>query len=60
MYDPVRERAVARRLRGARWRRLALLITAISISAAAAAGFTLFNRDMIQAELTPAPVVAEP
>ncbi len=60
MYDPVRERAVARRLRGARRRRLALLITAISISAAAAAGFTLFNRDMIQAELTPAPVVAEP
>lgn len=60
IYDPVRERAVARRLRGARWRRLALVVTAISISAAAAASFTLMNREMIQAELTPAPVVAEP
>jgi len=59
-YDPARERAVARRLRGARWRRLALIVTAISISAAAAASFTLMNRDMIQAELTPAPVVAAP
>jgi hypothetical protein len=60
IYDPVRERAVARRLRGARWRRLALVVTAVSISAAAAASFTLMNREMIQAELTPAPVVTEP
>lgn len=51
IYDPVRERAVARRLRGARWRRLALVVTAVSISAAAAASFTLMNREMIQADL---------
>lgn len=52
-YDPVRERAIARRLRGARWRRLAVTAFVVVLAAGTAAVFTLANRDMIQAELAP-------
>jgi hypothetical protein len=52
-YDPARERAMARRLRGARWRRLALTVFAVVLAAGTAAVFTLANREMIQAELAP-------
>jgi len=60
VYDPARERAVARRLRGARRRRLALAATAIVIAAAAAGSFTIMNRDKIRAELAPARVANIP
>lgn len=59
-YDPARERVVARKLRGARWRRLFLTGVAIAIAAGTAAVFTLANREMIEAELAPAPVMAVP
>jgi hypothetical protein len=61
-YDPARERAAVRRLRGARWRRLALTAFAIIFAAGTAAVFTLANRDVIQAELAPVllPAAAPP
>ena len=52
-YDPAHERVMARRLRGARWRRLALTVFAVALAAGTAAVFTLANREMIQAELAP-------
>lgn len=60
-YDPVRERQAARRLRGARWRRLVLFFSAIVVAGAAAGGFTLANRDALLAAIPaepPAPVAA--
>ncbi len=59
-YDPAQERLVARRLRGARWRRFFMVSVAIAIAAGTAAVFTMANREMIEAELTPAPVMAVP
>jgi hypothetical protein len=64
VYDPARERQVARRLRAARRRRLALFFSAIVIAGAAAGGFTLANREALLAAMpppaqpAPAPVVA--
>lgn len=52
-YDPARERAVARRLRGARWRRFAMSVVLVALAAGTAAVFTLANREMIEAELAP-------
>jgi hypothetical protein len=61
-YDPVRERQAARRLKGARWRRLVLFFTAIVVAGTAAGGFTLANRDALLAAMPPpappAPVAA--
>ncbi|AVO44508.1 hypothetical protein C6569_05200 [Phreatobacter cathodiphilus] len=59
-YDPARERAMARRLRGARWRRLAFTVFAIALAGGSAAVFTLANREMIQAELAPVLLPAAP
>lgn len=62
LYDAARERAMARRLRGARWRRLVLFFSAVVVAGAAAGGFTIANRDMLQAAVPPAseePAVAE-
>jgi len=59
-YDPAQERMVARRLRGARWRRFFMLSVAVAMAAGTAAVFTMANREMIEAELTPAPVMAVP
>ncbi len=59
-YDPIQERMVARRLRGARWRRLFMISVAVAMAAGTAAVFTMSNREMIEAELTPAPVMAVP
>ncbi len=50
-YDPVRERLAARRLKGARWRRLVLFFSAILVAGAAAGGFTLANRDALLAAI---------
>ncbi|WP_298476196.1 hypothetical protein [Phreatobacter sp.] len=52
-YDPATERAVARRLRGARWRRLAFFVSAIAVAAAAAAAFTHAHRDTVAAFVPP-------
>lgn len=46
LYDPDRERVVARRLQGGRRRRLMLVMSAVVIAAAAAAGFTYTYQDM--------------
>ncbi|MBL8568346.1 MAG: hypothetical protein JNK84_04610 [Phreatobacter sp.] len=64
-YDPARARQAARRLKGARWRRLVLFFSAIVVAGAAAGGFTLANRDALMAAMpppaSPAPVaVATP
>ena len=58
-YDPATERAVARRLRGARWRRLAFFVSAIAVAAAAAAAFTHAHRDTVAA-LVPPPAPPAP
>jgi hypothetical protein len=66
VYDPVRERLAARRLKGARWRRLVLFFSAILVAGAAAGGFTLANRDALLAAIpaaepsTPTAVAPEP
>lgn len=61
-YDPARARQAARRLKGARWRRLVLFFSAIVVAGAAAGGFTLANRDALLAAMPPpappAPVAA--
>lgn len=49
-YDPAAERAAARRLKGARWRRLALAASAVCLAAAAAGAFTLANHDAIRSQ----------
>ncbi len=54
-YDPVRARQAARRLKGARWRRLVLFFSAIVVAGAAAGGFTLANRDALMAAMPPPP-----
>lgn len=59
IYDPATERAVARRLRGARWRRLAFILSAVAVAAAAAAAFTHAHRDTVTA-LIPPPAPVEP
>jgi len=59
-YDPATERAVARRLRGARWRRVAFLVSAVAVAAAAAAAFTHANRDTVAALVPPPAPVASP
>jgi hypothetical protein len=62
LYDPVRERVMARRLRGARRRKLAVICSSVLIAAVAAGGFTLAHRDMVSAEtasLAPAPAQVE-
>ncbi|WP_439575372.1 hypothetical protein [Phreatobacter sp.] len=51
-YDPARERAVARRMKRQRWRRIALTTTAICLAAVAAGAFTLANRDTIVTALS--------
>ncbi|WP_146144733.1 hypothetical protein [Phreatobacter cathodiphilus] len=51
---------MARRLRGARWRRLAFTVFAIALAGGSAAVFTLANREMIQAELAPVLLPAAP
>jgi hypothetical protein len=53
VYDPARERAVARRLRGARRRKFAVTVVLVALAAGTAAVFTMANREMIQAELAP-------
>jgi hypothetical protein len=58
-YDPARARLAARRLKGARWRRLVLFFSAIVIAGAAAGGFTLANRDALLAAI-PAPEPSAP
>ncbi|QCK86981.1 hypothetical protein E8L99_15055 [Phreatobacter aquaticus] len=66
LYDPEQERAVARRLRGVRWRRLMVTGGALALAAAGATGLTLASRDAVQgsvrtetvATTTPAPVTA--
>lgn len=46
LYDPDRERIVARRLKGGRRRRVVLALCAIVVAAATAAGFTYTYQDM--------------
>lgn len=57
LYDPEQERAVARRLRGIRWRRMLLTGGALALAAAGATGLTLASRDAVEGS-TPAATVA--
>ncbi len=59
-YDPARARRAARRLKGARWRRLVLFFSAIAIAGATAGGFTLANRDALLAAIPAAEPAAPP
>lgn len=49
VYDAARERAVSRKLRNARWRRLVLLFSAVAVAGAAAGGFTMANKEALLA-----------
>lgn len=57
-YDAARERAVARKLRNARWRRLVLLFSAVAVAGAAAGGFTMANKEALLAAASHVPAEA--